>query len=108
MFQDLKQGFITAPILAHYNLKLKKWIKTNFSDFVTVNMLLQMHNRVLKPVIYFSIKLISVECNYILYNKFFFTIVKKFEIWYPKLANATNQVKVYTDHRNLKYFMTTK
>ena len=35
-------------------------------------------------------------------------MVKSFEIWRPKLVNTAKPVKVYTDHRNLEYFMTTK
>ena len=73
-----------------------------------VNMLLQMHNKVLRPAVYFSKKQILVKYNYMIYNKEFFAIVKRFEIWYPDLVSATDQVKVYIDHRNLEYFMTTK
>ena len=71
-------------------------------------MLLQMHNGVLRPVAYFSKKLTPTECNYIIYNKELLTIVKNFEIWHSELASAADQMKVYTDHRNLKYFITTK
>ena len=66
-----------------------------------IGMLLQMHNGVLRLVAYFSKKLTPVKYNYIIYNKELFTIVKNFEIWYPELASITNQVKKYTDHKNL-------
>ena len=107
-FQDLKQAFMTASVLAHYNPKLETWIKTDSSNFVTAGVLLQMHNGVLRLVAYFSKKLTSVECNYMIYNKKLLAIVKSFKIWHPELASAADQVKVYTNHRNLEYFMITK
>ena len=99
---------MTAPILAHYNFKLETWIKTNFSDFVMADILLQMNDRVLRLAVYFSKKLIPAEYNYIIYNKKLLAIIKSFKMWRPELASAADQVKVYTDHRNLKYFITTK
>ena len=71
---------MTALILAHYNPELETWIKTDFSDFIITGVLLQMHNRVLKLVAYFSKKLTLAECNYIIYNKELLAIVKSFEI----------------------------
>ena len=35
-------------------------------------------------------------------------MVKNFEIWHSELVSASNQVKIYTNHKNLEYFMTTK
>ena len=99
---------MTILVLAYYNFELETWIKTDFSDFVTIGMLLQMHDGVLKPVAYFSKKLTLAEYNYMIYNKKLFAIVKSFKMWHPELASAADQVKVYTDHRNLEYFMTTK
>ena len=107
-FQNLKQVFITAPVLAYFDFELETWVESNFSDFVTVDIFSQVHNKELRPIAYFSKKLTPAECNYIIYNKELLAIVKSFEIWCPELANTIRPVKVYTDHRNLKYFMTTK
>ena len=45
-----------------------------------------------------------------IYNKELLAIVKSFETWRPKLASVDPKrpVKVYTDHKNLKHFMTIK
>ena len=67
-----------------------------------------MHDGVLRPVAYFSKKLTPAECNYMIYDKKLLAIVKSFKMWRPELASAADQVKVYMDHRNLKYFMTIK
>ena len=69
-FEDLKRAFTTALVLAHYDSKLETWVETDASNFVIAEILSQMHdNRVLKPVAYFSKKMTSAECNYIIYNK---------------------------------------
>ena len=107
-FQDLKQAFIITPVLAYFNSELKTLIESNFSDFETANIFLQVHKRVLRPVAYFSKKLTPVECNYMIYNKELLAIVKSFEMWHLKLVSTAKPVKVYTDYRNLGYFMMIK
>ena len=44
------------------------------------------------------------------YDKELLAIVKSFEVWRPEVASAApdKPVKVYTDHKNLEHFMTTK
>ena len=50
----------------------------------------------------------SAECNYDIYNKELLAIICAFEEWRSELKGAVKQVQVITDHKNLKYFMTTK
>ena len=97
-------------MLAHYDAKLKTWVETNFFDFVTVGVLLQMHDSMLKLIAFFSKKMSLAECNYIIYDKELLTIVKSFKTWRSELAsvNPDRPVKVYTDYKNLEHFMTTK
>ena len=99
-----------ASILAHYNAGLETWIEIDFFDFVTASVLSQMHNSMLKLVAFFSKKMSPAECNYIIYDKELLAIVKSFKTWRPKLASVDSKrpVKVYTDHKNLEYFITTK
>ena len=109
-FEDLKHAFTTTPVLAHYNVTLETWVKTDSSDFMIIKVLLQMHNGMLRPVAFFSKKMLLVECNYIIYDKELLAIVKSFKMWWSELVNVDSErlVKVYTDHKNLVYFMTTK
>ena len=98
-----------ASVLAHYNTTLEMWAETDSSNFVTADVFSQMHNSVLRPVAFFS-KMLLAEYNYMIYNKELLAIVKSFETWRPELAsvNPKKPVKVYTDYKNLKHFMTTK
>ena len=52
--------------------------------------------------------MIPAECNYKIYDKKLLTIVKAFEEWRPELKKSRFPVKVITDHKNLKYFMSNK
>ena len=107
-FKDLKHAFTTAPVLAHCDSKLATWVEINASDFVVAEVLSQMHSKMLKPIAYFSKKMTPAKCNYMIYDKELLAIVRSFKTWRPELASVEEPVKVLTDHRNLKHFMTTK
>ena len=106
-FKDLKHVFTMALMLAHYDASLETWVETDSS---TANMLFQMHNSVLWPVAFFLKKMSPAKCNYMIYDKELLAIVKSFKTWWPELAsvNLERLVKVYTDHKNLEHFITTK
>ena len=69
-----------------------------------------MHNGVLRPVAFFSKKMLPAECNYMIYDTKLLAIVKSFKMWRPELASVDPErsVKVYTNYKNLEHFMTTK
>ena len=50
----------------------------------------------------------SAECNYQIHDKEMLAIVKSLEEWRPELQRKQDRFKIYTDHKSLKYFMTTK
>jgi hypothetical protein len=43
-----------------------------------------------------------------IHDKELMAIIEAFKEWRPHLSGTTHQVKVYTDHKNLTYFTTTK
>ncbi|KFY69635.1 hypothetical protein V496_00074 [Pseudogymnoascus sp. VKM F-4515 (FW-2607)] len=43
-----------------------------------------------------------------IHDKELFAIVKAFQKWRPELNSVQHRVEVYTDHRSLEYFMSTK
>ena len=97
-------------MLAHYNASLETWVETNSSDFVTAGVLSQMHNGILRQIAFFLKKMLSAECNYMIYDKEPLAIVKSFKTWRPELASIDPKkpVKVYTNHKNLEHFITAK
>ena len=80
MFNDLKNQFMTASILAHFNSDLKCILKTDSSDHALKSVLSQYdENDVLHPVTYFSQKLNTAESNYEIYDKELLMIIQCFE-----------------------------
>ena len=49
-----------------------------------------------------------VELNYEIYNKELLAIFEAFQQWHNYLEGSTHAVLVLSDHKNLKYFATTK
>ena len=108
-FNILKKAFISDVILHHYNSDYKIMIETNILNYVFESILSQYNEeRVLHSIIYFSKKHNSAECNYKIYNKKFMIIIHAFEEWHLELEGSTSPVKVITDHKNLKYFISIK
>ena len=64
-----------------------------------------MHDGNLKPIAYFSKKMTLAECNYIIYDKDLFAIIKAFKTWKPELASVSELIKVLTDYKNLEHLL---
>jgi hypothetical protein len=107
-FELLKRTVIEASILTHFDSKKQTYIKSDSSDFVFAEILSQMRkNDEFHSVTFFSKNLVSIECNYEIYDKELLTIVRCFEQWRFELLfiEFDVSVKVLIDHKNLKYFM---
>ena len=48
------------------------------------------------------------ECNYEIHNKEMLAIICSLKQWRPELKGTHSQFQIYTDHKALEYFMTTK
>ena len=57
---------------------------------------------------FFSCKYLPQEINYEIYDKELLAIIKYFEEWHPMLKGAGLPIKIFTNHRNLQYFMSIK
>ena len=57
---------------------------------------------------FFSCKHLPIEINHEIYDKELLAIIKSFEEWCPILEGTGLPIKIFTDHRNLQYFMFTK
>lgn len=56
---------IEAPILAYFMLKLKTFIKTNYLNYVSIEIFLQRKkNDLIRFVTYFLKALFPAKCNY--------------------------------------------
>ena len=50
----------------------------------------------------------SAECNYPIHDKELLAIIRAFEEYRAELEGLANPTQVYSDHKALEYFMTTK
>ena len=62
----------------------------------------------LHPVAFHSRKFTDSELNYEIHDKELLAIVEAFKQWKTYLEGSKDPVQVYTDHKNLVYFTTTK
>jgi len=60
------------------------------------------------PVAFYSKSLSSVERNYEIHDKKMLAIIHALEEWRHFLEGATHLVEIWTDHKNLEYFMMAK
>jgi len=86
------------------------WIEVDSSDFTTGAVLSQQSTTDGKwhPIVFYSKSLSSVEQNYEIHDKEILAIIRMLEEWRHFLEGATHPVEIWTDHKNLKYFMTAK
>jgi len=100
----------TAPVLVSpQELDLFR-IKADSSDFAIEAVLSQqsMIDRKWHLVAFYSKSLSSVEQNYEIHDKKMLAIIHALEEWRHFLEGATHPVEIWTDHKNLEYFITAK
>ena len=101
-FNDLKKQFMTALILAHFDLNLECVLEADSSDHAQKNVLSQYDkNDVLWLITYFSQKLNVTELNYEIYDKELLVIIWCFEQWCSELEDFMFLIQVLINHKNL-------
>ena len=84
-------------------------LKTNASDQALGSCLSQPDaEEQLHPVAYRSKKFSGLELNYDVHDKKLLAIVDAFEKWRAYLERSKHPIVVYSDHKNLLNFTTTK
>jgi len=60
------------------------------------------------PVSFYSKLLNDVERNYEIHDKEMLAIIRALEEWHHFLEGSQHKFEIWTDHKNLEYFMTAK
>uniref|UniRef100_A0A0W0GFH2 Reverse transcriptase domain-containing protein n=1 Tax=Moniliophthora roreri TaxID=221103 RepID=A0A0W0GFH2_MONRR len=108
-FVDLKEAFTQAPVLTHWEPDQLITIKTDASDYAVAAILsITLSNSELHPVVFLSRTLMGAELNYDTHDKELLAIFEVFKTWHHYLEGALNPIDIVTNHKNLKYFSTTK
>ena len=108
-FDTLKKRFMEAPILATFDPERQIVLEIDVSDY-TIGIYISQpdENERLRPVAFYSKKMIPAEINYEIHDKELLAIVTVSSEWRVYLEGSKYPVKVFTDHKNLLYFTTTK
>ena len=108
-FEELKYQLLSIQRIYHFQPELPTKLETDSSDGVIAGVLSQQHpNEKWYPLGFYSHVLNGHEPNWEIHDKELYAIVEAFRLWRPELMSATYRVKVYSDHRSLEYFMSTK
>ena len=110
-FTELRQSFLKAPILHHFDPECHIRIETDASGYAIGGVLSQLtsdDSGRWHPVAFFSRKMIPAETRYETHDGELLAIVEAFKTWRHYLEGSQHEVLVLTDHNNLRRFMDTK
>jgi len=81
-------------------------VEADTSNFVTGGVLsIKCEDNKWRLVTYISKSLNETERNYKIYNKELLAVIRCLEVWRHFLEESRSKFKVWTDHKNLEYFM---
>ncbi|QRW22411.1 Retrotransposable element Tf2 protein [Rhizoctonia solani] len=105
-FQELKALVTKSPVLIHSNPELPYYLETDASGVAMGAILSQQgEDNHLHPVAYMSKSFSGAEANYNTHDKELLAIIKALEEWRIFLEATDKPIQVFTDHRNLEYWM---
>jgi len=109
-FEDLKTAVTTAPVLMSPQDSKPFQVEADSLDFTTGAVLSQQStiDRKWHPVVFYSKSLSFMEWNYEIHDKEMLAIICALKEWRHFLEGVTHPVEIWTNHKNLKYFMTAK
>ena len=110
-FTKLRQAFIKAPILHHFDPEHHIQVETDVSGYAIGEVLSQLTSDNLgrwHPVAFFLKKMIPAEIRYETHNGELLAIIEAFKTWRHYLKGSQHEMLILTDHNNICQFMETK
>ncbi|MBW0556684.1 hypothetical protein O181_096399 [Austropuccinia psidii MF-1] len=107
-FHQLKEEFIIAQILSHFDPSLPTIVETHASDYALGAVLSQISDCGKHPIAFDSCRLLPAELNYEIHDKELLGIVWALKCWRTLLLSLSSSFEVRTDHSSLQYFMSSK
>ena len=105
-FEELKRRFTKEPVLAVLDLDKKIRMEVDASDYIIEGVLsMEYKNGKWRPVAFLSKSLNETERNYEIHNKEMLAVIRGLENWQHLLEGAKYKFEVWTDYKNLEYFM---
>ena len=97
---------MTKPVLAAPDLDKEFRVEANTSNYATGGVLsMRCSNKKQRPVAFIFKSLSETERNYEIHDKEMLAVVRCLEAWKHFLEEAIEKFKIWTNHKNLEYFM---
>ncbi|ESK81813.1 mary1-like reverse transcriptase [Moniliophthora roreri MCA 2997] len=103
-FEELKMKVTSASVLVIPNNRDQFRVEADSSDFTIGAVLSQFQDNKWKPVALLSHVLNETERNYEIYDKEMLAIITALKEWRQYLLGSQKEFKIWSDHKNLKYF----
>src|SRR6202040_2531558 len=109
-FDHIRTRITSAPILMFPDETWPFRVEADSSDFAIGAMLSQqsLEDDKWHPIAYYSKSLNVVERYYEIHDKEMLAVIRALEEWRHFLEGARHKFEIWTDHKNLEYFMSAK
>ena len=108
-FNELKKVFTTRLVLTAPNLDKEFRVEVDILNYTTRGILsIKCSDKLWRSIIFISKSLSDIERNYEIYDKEILVVVRGLEAWRHFLEGTTTKFEIWTDHKNLEYFMNMK
>ena len=105
-FRELKEQFTKELVLAAPDIDKKMRMEVNALDYTMRRVLsMECEDGWWRPVAFLSKSLNETERNYKIHDKEMLAIIRGLEAWRHLLEGAQFKFEIWTDHKNLEYFM---
>jgi len=100
---------MTRPVLATPDLNKEFRVEANTSNFATRGVLsMKCEDDLWRPVAFISKSLNKTEQNYEIHNKEMLEVIRCLEAWRHFLEDTRSKFEIWTNHKNLEYFITSQ
>jgi len=109
VFGRLKEVFTTEPVLVIPDIDREMRVEADASDYATGGVLsLKCEDGKWRLVAFISKSLNATKQNYEIHDKEMLAVIRCLEAWRYYLEGAKLEFEIWTDHKNLQYFMTSQ
>jgi len=106
VFKELKERFTKELVLAAPDIDKKMRMEVDALDYAMGGMLsMECEDGLWRLVAFLSKLLNETERNYEIYDKEMLAIIRGLEAWRHLLEGVQSKFEIWTDHKNLEYFM---
>jgi len=105
-FKELNQIFTTKSVLAALDLDKEFRVEVDASNYATGGVLsIKCSDEKWRPVAFILKFLSDTEQNYEIHDKEMLVVVRCLEVWRHFLEGAVIKFEIWTNHKNLEYFI---